>query len=348
MKKLAINYIRKAQGKSSGRTFLDQLLLSFYAKYRGFKRSLRQVENPAYGQLYLKSRNLSRNLSGKNFKFVSIHDATVWTAEWIKTFPVQYDLVIGIPRSGMLVASIVALKLGKGLTTPELFRDGKFWNSSFRNDRMSIDKVKRVILIDDSVDKGRAMSDALDLILSMNDDIAVTKAALIVRQEVESMVDLFHKVIAPPRLYEWSILHRKIASYWEHGILASDMDGVLCEDCPADVDHDEVLYLDWIRSAKPYFIPIFEIDAIVTSRLEKYRPETEEWLRLHKVKYKTLHMWNISSKKERNGKFARYKIEELTRIKPDMFWESSWPQSQSIWDETRIPTLCIDEMTLLN
>ena len=162
------------------------------------------------------------------------------------------------------------------------------------------------------------------------------------------MVDLYHKVIAPPRVYEWNILHRKIASYWGHGILAVDMDGVLCANCPQGADDDEELYLEWIRTARPYLIPAFEVDVIVTCRLEKYRQQTEQWLKEHKVKYKKLCMWNIPRKSERQGNFARFKINELLQLKPDMFWESAWAQSEKIWEETKIPTLCIDEMTLLS
>ena len=213
---------------------------------------------------------------------------------------------------------------------------------------MPLDRINRVLLVDDSVDTGKTMTEAIERIRTVNSDIEITRAALIVRQDAMQRVDLYHKVIAPPRVFEWNILHRKIASYWGHGVLGVDMDGVLCEDCPQGVDFDEKLYVDWIKTATPYLIPVFEIDVIVTSRLEKYREETEQWLRDNKVKYKTLRMWNVPSKNEREGQFAHYKIEQLLQLKPDMYWESNWAQSQKIWEETRIPTLCIDEMTLLS
>ena len=347
MKSKVVNYVRTIQQNGNGRNLFEQSLLSAYEMYRSVKKKIKGVDDPTYSRMYLKSRNFKRNLEGKKFRFVTIDQDSIWSMELIKTFPRQYDLVVGVPRSGMLIASIIALKLGKGLTTPELLREGKFWHSSFVNEKSSLDEVKHVLLVDDAVDTGRAMSGAMDLIRPVSKHIAVTKASLIVREESRPMVDLYHKVIAPPRVYEWNILHRKIASYWGHGILAVDMDGVLCADCPQWIDQDEELYLDWIKTAKPYLIPAFEIDAIVTSRLEKYRQETERWLEEHDVKYKKLFMWKIGDKSERNGKFARHKIDELLQLKPDMYWESTWDQSQKIWAETKIPTLCIDEMTLL-
>jgi orotate phosphoribosyltransferase len=326
----------------------DRSLLAAYERYRLLKTRMAGIEHPIYSRLYLKSRHLKRNLEGAKFRFVTVDQASIWTMEWIKTFPARYDLIVGVPRSGMLIASIIALKLGKGLTTPELLRQGEYWHSSFNRGNLPIGDVRSALLVDDSMDTGRAMSRAMDVIRPVSRDFSVTKGALIVRQEARSMVDLHHKVVAPPRVFEWNILHRKIASYWGHGRLAVDMDGVLCADCPPGVDDDEELYVNWLRNARPYLIPAFEIDAIVTSRLEKYRAQTERWLAEHNVRYRTLYMWDVPTKSERQGRFARHKIDVLLRMKPDMYWESTWAQSQKIWQETKIPTLCIDEMALLS
>ena len=348
MKRKLANHIKKIQESGEKRGWANRILLSTYDRYRRWKRALRGLDGPSYNRLYLNSRHLKRNLKGKKFNFINVDQASIWTMEWVKTFPAQYDLVIGVPRSGMLVATTIALKTGKGLTTPELFKEGKFWHSNQVKDRLAWEDIKHVLLVDDSVDSGRSMSKAMDSIRSSGHGTKVTKAALIVHEKNASMVDLYHKVLAHPRVFEWNILHRKIASYWDHGMLAVDMDGVLCSDCPPGVDQDELQNVKWINSARPYLIPSFEIDSIVTNRLEKYREATENWLREHNVKYKELHMWNIPDKSDRNGGFAKHKIEELLRLKPDMYWESSWAQSQEIWAKTKIPTLCIDDMTLLS
>jgi hypothetical protein len=230
----------------------------------------------------------------------------------------------------------------------ETLQQGRYWHSKKVKDGPNLEEPSHVLLVDDSMDTGRSMAQAADAIRAVNSNIQISRACLIVRKEAKSSVELFHKVIKPPRTFEWNILHRKIASHFGHGCLAVDMDGVLCADCPPGTDADERAYLDWLPAAKPYLIPAFEIDVILTCRLEKYRQQTEEWLRKHDVRYKELHMWDLPSKDDRRGRFARHKVEKLLRIKPDMFWESNWDQSQKIWKETRIPTLCIDEMTLLS
>jgi len=348
VKKRLKRHIRSIQGTAEGRGPFDRLLISVYNFYLGIKRKLRDAEGPYSSRLYLKTKQLKRNLQGSRINFVSIDQASIWTMEWIQTFPRRYDLIVGVPRSGMLIASLVALKLGKGLTTPELLQNGGYWHSSVVQDELPLDGRNHILLVDDAMHSGNSMTKALDMIRSRFPDVQISKACLIVRDEAKSKVDLFHKVIAPPRAYEWNILHRKIASQLGNGILAVDLDGVLCANCPREVDDDEELYLQWIANARPYLIPAFEIDAIVTSRLEKYRRHTEVWLKKHNVKYKELCMWDIPSKSQRHGQFAQHKIEHLIRIKPDIFWESAWTQSQKIWRETRIPTLCIDDMTLLS
>jgi len=61
--------------------------------------------------------------------------------------------------------------------------------------------------------------------------------------------------------------------------VASDLDGVICEDYPQEKDDDSELYLQFIENAVPKFIPSFELAAVVTSRRKKYREETERWLK---------------------------------------------------------------------
>ena len=347
MKKKIVNMARKADWQEDAST-LERLLARAYRGYRDWRYALRNNDNPSYSRFYLRSRRMQRNLAGRKINFVTIDQASLWTAEWLQTFPRQYDLIVGVPRSGMLVATIIALKLGKGLTTPDLLKRGEYWHSSRAGEKLKIDELKHVLLVDDSVHAGRAMPKAMEEMKSIGGSFDITPAALIVREETKHHVDLYHKVIEAPRSFEWNILHRKIGSRNEQQILAVDLDGVLCANPPEGADADESWYLEWMERASPYLIPGFEIDAIVTCRLEKYRSLTEEWLERHQVRYRELHMWDVPDKAARGDGFARHKIERLLSIKPDMFWESNWGQAQRIFEETKIPTLCVDEMILLN
>ncbi|MGI9261770.1 MAG: phosphoribosyltransferase family protein, partial [Woeseiaceae bacterium] len=346
VKKTIIGYVRKKDW-GDDKSFVDRALISLYDAYRRFRLRLKKIDDPKYNRAFLRTKNLKRNLAGRKFKFVSIDQATAWTNEWVKSFPQQYDLIVGVPRSGVFIASIVALRLGKGLTTPDLLANGEYWHSKRAGPKLSHDQFKNILLVDDALDKGRAMTAAKEIVMQAGPHFSVTCASLLVKEETKHLADLYHVVMEPPRTYEWNIMHRKIASYAGKGILAVDMDGVLCANPPEGADADEEWYLEWMKSANPYLIPGFEIDIILTSRLEKYREQTEDWLRRNNVQYGELRMWDVPEKSMRKG-FAKYKVDALLSIKPDMYWESDWEISQRIWDETRIPTLCIDEMTMLS
>jgi len=341
IKRKVVDYLLKIGGKDSPNE-IEKNLLAAYILYRNTTKSLQSIENENISKLYVQSRYFRSCINGKRFIFVTIDDAVIWTSEWLKSFPTQYDIIVGIPRSGMLIANVIALRLGKPLTTPDLFAQRQFWLSAKAKKHPDYTKSMKVLLVDDSINSGRTMQRNIKLMRTAGIPFDVTRAALIVSTEKKPKVDLYYKYIKHPRVFEWNMLHRKIASYTEKGKLAVDMDGVLCENCPPNIDIVESEYKKWIRTAKPYLIPSFEIDAIVTCRLEKYREATEKWLKDNNVMYKELILWDIQSKKQRRGRWAKHKIDALLRIKPHLFWESNLKQANQIWEATRIPVLCTD------
>lgn len=294
------------------------------------------LNNKAASKTYLKIRYVERSIaSGKN-SFVTMDNLNNWTNEWMKTFSTRYDLVIGVPRSGLFVANRIALLLGKPLSTPELFTQNLTWQSQ----HIKKSEIRKILLVEDSADTCKSLDDAYTKVTSTFDKKMVTKTALIVTEQSKKKVDDYYKVIPQPRQFEWNLMHAK------KGRLASDLDGVLCENCPSGVDRDETKYLQWIKNAKPYRIPNFKIDVIVSNRLEKYRAITEEWLLNNEVKYGELLLWDIPSKQDRQGRHGERKAEEILRIKPDFVWESSIVEAKKIWDVTHVPTICFDEMIM--
>ena len=79
---------------------------------------------------------------------------------WSQQLDQDYDAVIGVPRSGMLVASILALhwniKLGDlgGLTI------GTFFEGGHRDKERTI---KKVLVVDDSINTGKSIAKAKKL-----------------------------------------------------------------------------------------------------------------------------------------------------------------------------------------
>lgn len=96
-------------------------------------------------------------------------------------------------------------------------------------------------------------------------------------------------------------------------------------------------------------IPAYMIAALVTSRLEKYRPQTEQWLRENGVQYDKLYMLNVASKEERIrlGCHADFKAETYKRLDDCiLFVESNSRQARQIAEKSGKPVICAetDEM----
>lgn len=316
-------------------------LLSNTAVYRQVKNFFTRCESINVARTFLWGRSLKRKCLSEQMLFVSFDELLLWTSEWVRQFSRDYDLIVGVPRSGLMVAGLVAGKLGKPLTTPDQLREGRVWQSA----RMQPSKtVQHVLLIDDSVCTGAAILEAYQLIKELYPRHHVTRAALIADKTSVEYVDLFYKCLPHPRLFEWNLLHAAPRGKR----VAFDMDGVICENCPPGVDNDESRYARWLMSAKPYLRPHFKIDYIVSCRLERYRSATEAWLKAQGVQYGELFLWDVATKEERRGGYSRHKIDYCLKVKPDLMWESNINQARDIWEATHIPTLCVDEMLLFS
>jgi orotate phosphoribosyltransferase len=298
-----------------------------------------RTSNPVLSKVYLETLYLQKVSLKRQFSFVSFSELMHWTNDWVKTFPQTYDLVVGIPRSGLLVANIIALKLGLPLTTPDNFKNDRLWASKLIENRK---KYQNVLLIDDSIESGNSMGTAYEFLKSCNKTVNITKGALIATKNSICLIDLFYKTVPQPRVFEWNLLHSK------KGKTCSDLDGVICENCPPGIDADEEQYKKWLLHAKPYLIPDFEIDAIISCRLEKYRAQTELWLAKNGVHYKELILWDIATKADRKGNHAQHKIRWLLQIKPVLFIESSLWEAEQIFAKTKIPALCTDKMYMFS
>lgn len=71
-------------------------------------------------------------MSGRDYmslRFVSFNDGLIFSADWASRIPRKFDVVIGIPRSGIAIAQIIAQKHGVALSAPENFLRGELWHS---------------------------------------------------------------------------------------------------------------------------------------------------------------------------------------------------------------------------
>lgn len=252
--------------------------------------------------------------------------------------------IIGIPRSGSMVAHILGLHLHLPVVDLEAFvARGVFPEAGER--LKGVPSEGHYLLIDDTTWTGRAMTTGIEKVQRILPRSAFKTAVLYGRNEHSlSLVDFIYKTLGDRRFFEWNI--------WNHHLMQfalTDMDGVLCPD-PA-YDDDGEGYRSSITTLGPLFHPR-KIGTIVTCRLEKWREETEDWLRRHHIEWERLVMMQYPTAAERReaGRYGHWKGEVYAKAprKAPLFVESSAAQAQIIHEVAKRPVFCTETMTLLS
>ncbi len=245
--------------------------------------------------------------------------------------PRDVDAVVGIPRSGLMAASLIALALNVPLAEVDGFAEGRLIESGTSRRRQALDvcfgDVRHFLLVDDSISAGGSMARARARLDHLLHDKKMTSAAI------------YALPTSPPIdiVFEWNLMH--------HDVLRTacvDVDGVLCIDpTPAEND-DGPRYREFLRNAKPVAIPTKRVARLVTSRLEKYRAPTEDWLARHGVEYDELVMLDLPDAvtRRRLAAHGRFKGEVYRDSDCTLFIESELPQARQIASISGKDVLC--------
>ena len=277
-------------------------------------------------------------------QYRSVADLNRILVSRLEIFAEHADLVVGIPRSGMLPAVLLALHLDVPVLDLDSYCRGCDPSGGDRLARRLSQAAsgapvpRRVLVIDDSLRHGAAMSAAKNRIAASrpgSTDI-VRFAAVYVHPEEKHQVDIWCEEMHR-RVFEWNIMN--------HAILSAscvDIDGVLCRDPTADENDDGENYLRFLSTVPPLRVPTIEIGWLVTSRLEKYRELTEEWLARHGIGYKMLVMLDLPSKEARiaAGCHSRFKAKVYKETGAALFIESDPGQARDIAIKCHKPVYC--------
>ena len=275
-------------------------------------------------------------------RYVTIAELSDMIRHNLWKIPHDIDLVVGIPRSGLMAANLIALYLNKRLSDIDSFINGNIFECGERGKYIEKVNVRKVLVIDDSVGSGSSMTKAKAKLVSLTSKYDFVFASPIVTTLGEKYVDVFFEVIDDNRDFEWNIFHHSIIEN-----CCFDIDGVLC--CNPEEDDDGKKYETFLKETKPLFAPSVTIDSLVTCRLEKYRRQTEEWLHRNKITYRNLIMLNLPDKYSRDtwGKHGEYKGEYYKNSDCQLFIESSYYEASIIARVSNKPVLCIETNELL-
>jgi len=279
----------------------------------------------------------------------SIADLNKAIKSWIPELPSELDLIVGIPRSGLLAASLLSLYLDLPLTDVDGLCEGRILavGRRYGGERISDlwQRKLKVLVVDDSINSGTEMRKVKARIEKAGLPHEIYYAAVYASPEGHRYVDYWYEIVDTPRVFEWNVMHH-------HILLNScvDIDGVLCRDPKPDENDDGERYLKFLTTVKPLIVPTKPIGWLVTCRLEKYRKVTEEWLQRYGIQYNQLIMMDLPDKETRIalGAHAEFKAQVYKAVDAVLFIESSYSQAQVIARLAGKPVLCIETGQMIN
>lgn len=265
---------------------------------------------------------------------------------YISKIPKDIDLIVGIPRSGLLAANLIALSINKPLVDLEGFLEKKTFRSGKRlfNNIPDFSKIKKVLVIDDSLNSGDSLEKAKLKIKKSGIKKEIIFGIIYIKPGQEDKVDIYFEKCPMPRVFEWNLFHHDIISN-----SCIDIDGILCRDPTEEENDDGKKYINFIRNVETKIIPTVEISHLVTCRLEKYRKDTEYWLKKNNIKYRNLIMMPYKTKAERinSGSHGKYKAEKYLESNNDLFIESDYQQAIEIFNLTKKDVFSFENCIML-
>lgn len=279
----------------------------------------------------------------------SYADLAGLVARSLHRIPRSVDLVVGIPRSGLLPASMIALGLNRPMADLTGFMAGRTLGNGITRTvpGSGLTRFRHALIVDDSIRSGETLRQVRARI-EQNGSPAETVTFLAAYATKEAVaaghMDMHLEVCPTPRAFEWNVMHHIVME-----AACLDIDGVLCRDpTPAENDDGE-RYTRFLLEVEPLHLPTRPVRRLVTSRLEKYRAQTEDWLRRNGVQYGTLDMLDLpdAATRRRLRPHARFKAEVYRKdAGAKLFVESCGHQAPEVARLSGKPVLCIETQTL--
>ena len=242
------------------------------------------------------------------------------TVDLCSVLPANLDGVCGIPRSGMIPASVIATHLHLPLYT---LQDGEP-RAVGQGNRLKPGKAgSNILYVDDTVMNGYTLRKLQEL--------RAPTAAIFSNPNSELQPDYNLESLQPPHFLEWNLFN---SLYVER--MAFDMDGVICKDVlPSQIG---------TKVPEPKYLPRIADVTIITGRLEADRAETEQWLEDWGVRVKRLIMFpGTNADRAKSRAISDYKAREFSKLGLDWFVESDKRQAEEIAERTGAWVICTED-----
>lgn len=222
-------------------------------------------------------------------QYRAIRDLEATVSSGIASLHVKPDLVVGVPRSGILAGMFASMASGSPLTDIEGFERGEVVFPEHGKVDLSKSRRLSVLVIDDCVNSGISLDKIRARLLPYCDQHDFTFCVAYGPRKHNKYTDIIFEQLAAPHIFEWNVMH--------HDLLLGAM-----------VDIDEVIFGDAepdICNA-PFRIATKPIGFGVTRLPETMRPRLEDALKRRGVTVKRIEMLGTNMQETARAKGACY------------------------------------------
>lgn len=215
-------------------------------------------------------------MARKKIRYRSVSDMCNRVTESLGTLPQDLDMVVGIPRSGLIAATLITLY--RNLPMTDL--DGLFEGRMIKSGRRSIEQINsegrkcKALVVDDSVGAGTQIRAARERLKSLEDRFEFVFAAVYVSEEGASLVDLPMEVCPQPRCFQWNVMNHYLmqrACVDVLALLRSDVAGEAVR---------QSRFPDLFEQT-PFFKPKYKLGSLVVPAEPSQREQVESWMDSH-------------------------------------------------------------------
>ena len=279
--------------------------------------------------------------------FRSYGELTALVRRNLWRLPHDIDLVVHVPRSGIIPAAQIALQRNLPILSLDEFLAGAEDDARFsaRSRRGESGQKGRVLVVDDSVGDGGALARVRAALADHPEagQRPVSFLAVYWSGVAVEGLDYWFEKVPRPRLFEWNALHHEgLANF------CVDIDGVLCRDPTRAENDDGSAYARFLRDADLLVTPTHEIGWLISNRREAYRAQTEDWLARHDIRYRELILLDGVSAETRRRADAHgwFKGRTYRELPAELFIESEPFQARDIAQIAVKPALCTETWAL--
>ena len=220
-------------------------------------------------------------------QFRSYSDLARAVSSNLSRVPSDVDLIVGIPRSGLIPASVVSLGLNLPMTDIEGLLAGRLAVTRLTRrigcGALAVRDCSHALVLDDSIYTGSTLAVIKERIRAAQLPLRVTYAAVYATPESAAAVDLFFEVCPRPRVFEWHYLH--------HHVLATALialDGVLGVDSQLFNAASSTERASYLAGLQPRVRPTARILGFVTDCVSAGQADLQAWLQRHGITFQHL------------------------------------------------------------